>query len=218
MSSPSAKDIVALATALAYHWTMTPPNPPVAKEEYEMKGVHEGTVRFRAALDKTLVWAAAMMEVSSSLYRTPSSQISSAMPPVFIIGATICILGSLLRAWCFKALGEMFDFEYRIKDNHKLITAGPYNYVRHPSYTGLFSMYIGATMVGFAPGSWLREYGLLYKASTVAGAYWCLEVTVVIVVLSMRMLKEDAGLKRKFGEEWNKFAARVPYLLIPGVV
>ncbi|KAJ8515923.1 hypothetical protein ONZ45_g6713 [Pleurotus djamor] len=214
------KDAVVVATVLAFHWTATPPNPSVAKEEHQRQGLFERTIRYRVVIDKTLLWGVALMEIGSSFYKTSTGDQThtiSILPPVLVFGALLCILGSLLRVWCFKALGKMFDFQFRIHPDHQLITTGPYSYVRHPSYTGGFAMIIGATMVAFAPGSWMREFGLSYTATTIAGIYWCIEAVLMITMISRRMHAEDEGLEQNFGNEWDKFAARVPYRLIPSI-
>jgi len=46
--------------------------------------------------------------------------------------------GSLLRLWCFKCLREFFTFHVTIKDNHELITTGPYSLLFHLSLIILF--------------------------------------------------------------------------------
>ncbi|RIA82156.1 hypothetical protein C1645_881195, partial [Glomus cerebriforme] len=41
--------------------------------------------------------------------------------------------GALLRLWCYKCLKDFFTFNVTIKENHKLITTGPYSLLVHPS-------------------------------------------------------------------------------------
>ena len=55
---------------------------------------------------------------------------------LFFLGAFMIILGGYIRFICFRALGRLFTFEMSIRDEHELITDGPYSIVRHPSYTG----------------------------------------------------------------------------------
>ncbi|KAM5531771.1 hypothetical protein V8D89_014541 [Ganoderma adspersum] len=48
-----------------------------------------------------------------------------------------------------------FTFEVIIKDDHKLITSGPYSYVRHPSYTGILCLTTGAYLMHFGAGGYV---------------------------------------------------------------
>jgi protein-S-isoprenylcysteine O-methyltransferase Ste14 len=60
---------------------------------------------------------------------------------LFLVGSFMTALGGFIRYKCYKALGKMFTFEMSIQKDHKLVTSGPYNSVRHPGYTGvLFAM------------------------------------------------------------------------------
>lgn len=40
------------------------------------------------------------------------------------------------RLWAMRTLGEYFTFQVMIREDHKLISHGPYKYLMHPSYTG----------------------------------------------------------------------------------
>lgn len=80
--------------------------------------------------------------------------------PVLILGALATLFGALIRVACFRALGPLFTFELSITPSHSLFTTGPYAWVRHPSYTGIYLTLLGASAVGLAPGAWLRECAL----------------------------------------------------------
>jgi protein-S-isoprenylcysteine O-methyltransferase Ste14 len=70
----------------------------------------------------------------------------------------------------------------------------------------------------YAPGSWLRASGVLGLpyVSMVAGTWAALMVTV-IVILVVRIPREDEMMARGIGKEWEEWAQRVKYRLIPGV-
>ncbi|KAJ8473416.1 hypothetical protein ONZ45_g16306 [Pleurotus djamor] len=201
------KAAIVLSTALAFHWTSTPPKPPVEEKERQRKGIFERTARYQVFFLRIFVWGTAAMEVNSSFNKSPSRytfQSTSDISLILVIGGMMAVAGSLLRLWCFKTLGKMFDFQIRIHADHQLVTSGPYAYVRHPSYTGWFSMVLGVTMVLFAPGSWLRGSGLPYFAESVAWIYWCTQTIGIVAMLALRMRAEDEGLKQNFGEEWER--------------
>ncbi|KAJ8457503.1 hypothetical protein ONZ45_g18288 [Pleurotus djamor] len=98
----------------------------------------------------------------------------------------------------------MFDFEFRIQSNHQLITTGPYAYVRHPSYTGLFIVYISLSVVILTPGHWFRDLGMMGPVGMLAGCYWFFDLMLTLVSLTKRMSIEDDGLRGAFGKDWDQ--------------
>jgi protein-S-isoprenylcysteine O-methyltransferase Ste14 len=90
--------------------------------------------------------------------------------PFFVAGALTAISGNLLRQWCFRELGTLFTFEVTILPDHKLVTSGPYSYVRHPSYTGIYMTLLGPTLMALSPGSWLRECWFDFACSSRAAS------------------------------------------------
>ena len=67
------------------------------------------------------------------------------------------VVGTAIRVQCYRELGKHFTFSVTILKDHKLITSGPYSYVRHPSYTGFFLNATAQVIWYTAEGSWLRE-------------------------------------------------------------
>lgn len=128
-------------------------------------------------------------------------------------------LAGLIRAQCYRTLGRLFTYEVTIRDGHRLVTGGPYAYVRHPSYT---TYIIGTAAIGFVPltrGSWLRESGVLGETAWARvpyalGALWAAYVCTGMV---LRTRTEDRLLKGEFGAEWEEYARTVPYRLVPYV-
>ena len=62
--------------------------------------------------------------------------------PLFVVGVLLMILGSLLRRYCWRALGESFTGDVSVRPDQPIISSGPYRLVRHPSYTAGMVMYI----------------------------------------------------------------------------
>ncbi|KAJ8496215.1 hypothetical protein ONZ45_g12546 [Pleurotus djamor] len=213
------KNIILVTTAAAYHLGVTPPNPLVEEKDRQAKGFFEGRAIHMLNVKKAIIWSFILLEIYSSLHNAPANSLRTlpSSTPAFLIGASLAVAGSLLRLWCYKTLGKLFDFQFRIHPDHKLITSGPYSYVRHPSYLGAFAMRLGVAMVVFAPGSWMMEFGQLHILSILAGGFWCVDEAFVIIMLWKRMRAEDEGLRKKFGNEWDQFAQTVPYRLVPGL-
>jgi protein-S-isoprenylcysteine O-methyltransferase Ste14 len=76
------------------------------------------------------------------------------------------VLGSLLRRYCWRTLGEYFTGDVQARAGQPVIRTGPYSLVRHPSYSGGILMHIG---IGLALCSWLS---LAVLTVTAIATYW----------------------------------------------
>ncbi|KDR75066.1 hypothetical protein GALMADRAFT_69357 [Galerina marginata CBS 339.88] len=218
------------------HNSTTPPNsPPSADEKVPPKGleifIQQRATRFVA---KIICWSAALAEIAIVLaYQKPhlplsqyilsnlvfSGNAEKVRPTIPFFAATFTmVLGSYIRWCCYRALGDLFTFEMSIRRNHRLVMRGPYVVVRHPAYAGLILTVGGFVSWHASPGSWARECGVFQTTAGKLIAYGYVgPVSIVTVALLARMSKEDAMLKRKFGAQWDEWARRVPYMLIPGI-
>jgi protein-S-isoprenylcysteine O-methyltransferase Ste14 len=62
-------------------------------------------------------------------------------------GAMLCVAGLAFATWARVVLGRNWGMPMTLHANPKLVTSGPYRYVRHPIYTGLTAMWIGTSLV-----------------------------------------------------------------------
>jgi protein-S-isoprenylcysteine O-methyltransferase Ste14 len=62
-------------------------------------------------------------------------------------GAGICALGTCFAIWARRTLAANWSASVTFKDEHELITSGPYGLARHPIYTGLMLMMLGTVLV-----------------------------------------------------------------------
>jgi protein-S-isoprenylcysteine O-methyltransferase Ste14 len=140
------------------------------------------------------------------------------LTPLSVGGVLFIAFGTLIRMWCYRKLKNLFTFEVSIRKDHKLVTTGPYSVVRHPSYSGMLVAYIGLTCWHGSRGSWLRESGVL---DTVGGKVFFGTFTAYILGILAALLKrgpvEDCGLRKTFGNQWDEWARRVPYLYVPWI-
>jgi len=119
--------------------------------------------------------------------------------PVFAVGLSLIILGSLLRRYCFRTLGQYFTGDVRARSDQPVIRAGPYRLVRHPSYTAGMMMFIG---IGLALGSWF-SFILLTIATIATYGYR--------VVIEERALLDAIGEPyRSYMKETKRF---IPYVV-----
>ena len=107
-------------------------------------------------------------------------------------------LGIGLRIWAIAVLGEFFRRDVLIQKGHEVVTAGPFQVVRHPAYAGKL---IAALGLGLALGNSLA-----------------LAILVVVPLLGHipRIRVEEAELTRSLGEPYRRYAETTSRI-IPGV-
>jgi len=121
------------------------------------------------------------------------------MIPLFAVGISLLLLGSLLRRYCFRTLGEYFTGDVRARTDQPVIRTGPYRLVRHPSYTAGTMMAMG---VGFSLGNWAS----------------LLVVTIcTIAAYGYRVSVEEKALLATIGEPYREYMRErkrfIPYIV-----
>lgn len=114
------------------------------------------------------------------------------------LGLVLLVGGVGLRLWAVTVLGSFFQPTVTIQREHRLITAGPYRFVRHPSYTGALLAELG---IGLALGN---AIGLVVL------------VVAPIVGYLPRIKAEEAALLEAIGPEYAQYQ-RSSARLWPGV-
>ena len=94
-------------------------------------------------------------------------------------------LGMLL--WVHEALRENFSGTLHIREQHTLITGGPYRWVRHPMYTSFYLL-----VAAF----------FLLSANGLIGLAWFGGLTLVMVT---RIAREEAVIQEKFGDAYRAY-------------
>ncbi len=117
---------------------------------------------------------------------------------VYSLGLATAVLGAALSILSRMLLGRNWSATVQVKQEHELVTIGPYRFVRHPIYTGLLLLFLGnAVMVG----DWR---GLL-------------AVAIVFVSFWRKLRLEEVWLTGYFGEPYRLYQARTK-ALIPAVL
>jgi len=112
----------------------------------------------------------------------------------FWIGTIITADGLCFSVWARHYLGKNWSQAVTIKEDHKLITSGPYAIVRHPIYTGLLFGFTGTTI---ALGEWRGV----------------ISVALVFIVLLHKLNLEEKWLREQFGEPYEKYRQKVSAIL-----
>ncbi|HUY05534.1 MAG TPA: isoprenylcysteine carboxylmethyltransferase family protein [Candidatus Paceibacterota bacterium] len=116
-------------------------------------------------------------------------------PPAVVgwIGAALAVLGVAFAVWARFHLGTNWSPVPAVKENHELVTSGPYRYVRHPIYTGVILAAFGAALTGtiFGMGIFL----------------------VVSVMFFLRISKEEEIMLELFPGAYPAYQARTKKLI-----
>jgi protein-S-isoprenylcysteine O-methyltransferase Ste14 len=105
-------------------------------------------------------------------------------------GLAIGYLSLPLIWWTEASLGLNFNTTLHVRDGHTLVTHGPYQWVRHPMYTGLFMLTI----------SWL-----LASANLLVGLPGLLGLLFIVI---NRVNREEGVMIDQFGEQYRSYMQR----------
>ena len=106
-----------------------------------------------------------------------------------LVGGPLGLVGLALFYWVFRHLGENVTPTAQIRENHTLVTSGPYRWVRHPMYSsGL----------------------VLFAAYSLLSANWFVAAMcgMAFVMLVIRLPTEEANLTERFGDEYRAYMQR----------
>jgi len=115
-----------------------------------------------------------------------------------LIADLVTLAGLLFTLWARVTLGRNWSGFVVLKEDHELITAGPYRYVRHPIYSGLLLMFVGWGIWG----GHVRDF---------------VGPLLVLVLLWVKARAEEQLMIEHFGDRYREYRARVkalvPYVL-----
>jgi protein-S-isoprenylcysteine O-methyltransferase Ste14 len=123
-----------------------------------------------------------------ALREVPAAAIRPAVVAEWV-GLVLLWCGIALRVWSFRTLGRYFTFSIETSSDQPLITAGPYRFVRHPSYAALLMAIVG---IGLMLGNWLA------LAFVIAGA---------LSGIVYRIGAEERALEAALGAKFREYAS-----------
>jgi len=111
-----------------------------------------------------------------------------------VVGTLLYLPGLALYLWARLTLGEMYNVSSsmgaQLYADHRLVTHGPFAFVRHPMYVGIILASVGGL--------------LIYRTWTVVFT------TVTFLGLVLRARREEQALAAEFSEQWKEYCRRVP--------
>lgn len=73
------------------------------------------------------------------------------IPVMRLFSFAVALSGMLFATWARIAIGRNWGTPMSLRANHELVTGGPYAWVRHPIYTGLFLALLGTSLFYLHP-------------------------------------------------------------------
>jgi protein-S-isoprenylcysteine O-methyltransferase Ste14 len=103
------------------------------------------------------------------------------------IGAALSLVVLPLILWVQESLGSNFSTTIHIREEHTLVTKGPYRWIRHPMYTVLMMQSIGLLLL---TANWF-----------IGGSYSLL----LMIIMIARTPFEENMMIEKFGEQYRAY-------------
>ena len=115
-------------------------------------------------------------------------------PEIGLAADAIAIVGLLITLWARFTLGSNWSGTVTFKENHELITRGPYAFVRHPIYTGMLTMLFGTALIS------QHAFGFII-------------VAVATLALWLKSLDEERMMMKHFPDDYPSYKRRVRALI-----
>jgi protein-S-isoprenylcysteine O-methyltransferase Ste14 len=115
-------------------------------------------------------------------------------PAAALAGLVLVFAGVALHGWARRTLGPMWSGVVEVRAQHVLVEAGPYTVVRHPIYLAGLLLAVGSLLAHPSPASASVATGL---AAGVLLKAWL----------------EERALRRALGDDYARYAARVPAIV-----
>jgi len=111
---------------------------------------------------------------------------------VMVAGATLSVL---CVSWAIRALGKNWAPSVSgVRKDTVLVTSGPYAYVRHPIYSGVFFFLVTVALVA-------------------ANLFILIPTLALIALLYRSIAEEETLLIARFGNEYREYMKRTPRLI-----
>jgi protein-S-isoprenylcysteine O-methyltransferase len=141
-----------------------------------------------------LTWLALGLDFAISLL-LPQAAILWHRTTVFFVGIALMLAGIAFRFYSMSLLGRFFTYQVAVHPGQTVIEAGPYRYIRHPSYAGSLITLLGLAL---ALGNWA---GLLALLACMGPSF------------AYRIFVEEAALLAALGTPYQEYVRRTRRLI-----
>ena len=139
------------------------------------------------------VWASVAIGMWVA-FLIPGTAIRSGRIGWFVLGLVLMVAGMALRWYSIRVLGTSFTCEVSTRPGQEVIQAGPYRWIRHPSYSGGLITVLGVLLCCV---NWLSFLALL----------------VVLAGYAHRIRIEERALARDLGPPYRDYMRRTKRLI-----
>ncbi|MCI0456640.1 MAG: isoprenylcysteine carboxylmethyltransferase family protein [Gemmataceae bacterium] len=121
-------------------------------------------------------------------------EIEAGWVAVRVAGVVVALGGTVLLVWASALLGRFLVHEAAVREDHTLVVSGPYEFVRHPVYTGYLALLLG---------------------TGVASLNVCLLLLWPVSLLGIRIqaASEEQLLAVRFGQDYQRYVGRIGRLV-----
>lgn len=123
---------------------------------------------------------------------------SDAQAVLRIVGLVFFLSACVLVIWARWTLGAFYglstSFAAPLLAKHRLISHGPYAFVRHPMYFGYWVLLVGLELI------YLTWTPLFFLVMCLPAFY-------------LRAHREEAALAERFGQEWSAYAGKTRFMI-----
>ena len=116
---------------------------------------------------------------------------------VRVLGLAVLAASTVFTLWARFSLGTSWSVAPKVKGDHQLRTHGPYAVTRHPIYTGLLGMLLGATLLS-GIGQWIVLF------------------PVGLILFEVKIRMEEHLMLATFPDDYPRYRRQVPQL-VPGL-
>ncbi len=104
-----------------------------------------------------------------------------------LLGVLGVIVSTIFLVWTTKTLGTNFSPKLELRQNHQLVTDGPYRWIRHPMYMG--------------NAFWIVAFTLM-------SSWWVFIIYLVLFVTFIMIIRtplEEQMMLERFGEQYRRY-------------
>jgi protein-S-isoprenylcysteine O-methyltransferase Ste14 len=114
-----------------------------------------------------------------------------------VLGLAVLVASTVFTLWARLSLGTSWTIAPKVKGDRRLRTHGPYAVTRHPIYTGVLGMLLGATLLS-GIGQWIVLF------------------PVGLILFEVKIRMEEHLMLATFPEQYPRYRRQVSQL-VPGL-